>query len=85
MLEVFRGVALAAGGRELTPLTSIPLGPVERSVLAQRGYGSVLGDILPSDQRVFLPSFVFLLVIVVLLVRPAGLFAPLRTRTVERV
>jgi branched-chain amino acid transport system permease protein len=46
---------------------------------------SVLGDILPSDQRVFLPSFVFLLVIIVLLVRPAGLFSPLRTRTVERV
>jgi len=46
---------------------------------------SVLGDLLASDNRVFLPSFVFLLVIVVLLVRPAGLFSPLRTTTVERV
>ena len=40
--------AAAAGGRELTPLTSIPLGPVERSILAQRGFGSVLGDVLTS-------------------------------------
>jgi len=40
--------AAAAGGRELTPLTSIPLGPVERSIFAQRGYGSVLGDVLTS-------------------------------------
>jgi len=40
--------AVAAGGREFTPLTSIPLGPVERSILAQRGYGSVLGDVLTS-------------------------------------
>jgi len=46
---------------------------------------SILGDLLPSDDRVFLPSFVFLLVIVVLLVRPAGLFSPLRATTVERI
>jgi branched-chain amino acid transport system permease protein len=46
---------------------------------------SVLGDLLPSNDRVFLPSFVFLLVIIVLLVRPAGLFAPFRTTSAERV
>lgn len=46
---------------------------------------SVLADVLPSDTRVFLTSFVFLLVILVLLIRPAGLFAPLRQETVERV
>jgi branched-chain amino acid transport system permease protein len=46
---------------------------------------SILGSVLSADNRVFLPSFVFLLVIIVLLVRPAGLFAPLRATNVERV
>ena len=41
-------IAAAAGGRELTPLTSIPIGPVERSIFAQRGYGSVLGDVFTN-------------------------------------
>jgi branched-subunit amino acid ABC-type transport system permease component len=45
----------------------------------------VLGDALPADQRVFLPSFVFLLVILVLLLRPSGLFAPPGKSAVERV
>jgi outer membrane protein TolC len=37
----------AAGGVQLTPLTSIPIGETpERTVLAKRGYGSVLGDVL---------------------------------------
>jgi outer membrane protein TolC len=38
----------AAGGRELDRLTSIPLGPIQRSVIAQRGFGSVLGDLLTN-------------------------------------
>jgi outer membrane protein TolC len=38
----------AAGGRELAPLTSIPFGPVERSIFAQRGFGSVLGDVFTN-------------------------------------
>jgi branched-chain amino acid transport system permease protein len=46
---------------------------------------SVLGDVLPAEERVFLPSFVFLLVIVVLLVRPGGLFARPGQTAVERV
>jgi len=46
---------------------------------------AVLGDVLPSDERVFLPSAVFLLVIIVLVLRPGGLFAPRRPATVERV
>ena len=46
---------------------------------------SALGDLLGSAQRVYLDAYVFLLVIVVLLVRPAGLFTPLRRATVERV
>ncbi len=46
---------------------------------------SVLGVVLPSNERVFLPSAVFLFVIIVLLLRPAGLFAPRRAGAVERV
>lgn len=44
----------------------------------------VINGALPTEQTVFLPSAVFALVIVVLLLRPAGLFAWGRT-TVERV
>jgi len=39
---------IAAGGRELTPLTSLPIGPVTRSIFAQRSYGSVLGDVFTN-------------------------------------
>ena len=46
---------------------------------------SSLGDILSSDHRVYLTSWVFLLVILVLLIRPSGLFAPFRASTAERV
>lgn len=45
---------------------------------------SLLGDELSDSARVYLPSIVFGLVIVVLLARPGGLFAP-APRTVERV
>ena len=49
------------------------------------GYVSgVLGAALPSAQSQYLPSFVFGLVILVLLVRPGGLFIR-GARTVERV
>lgn len=49
------------------------------------GYVSgVLGGALPTAQSQYLPSFVFGLVILVLLVRPAGLFTR-GGRTVERV
>lgn len=48
------------------------------------GFASgVINGALPTDKTVFLPSVVFALVIVVLLLRPGGLFAP--TRSVERV
>lgn len=46
---------------------------------------SALGDVLSSNHRVYLTSWVFLLVIVVLLIRPSGLFAPFRASTAERV
>jgi branched-chain amino acid transport system permease protein len=46
---------------------------------------SVLNDVLPASQEKFQTAFVFLLVILLLLIRPAGLFAPLRQANVERV
>ncbi|MDQ3876367.1 MAG: branched-chain amino acid ABC transporter permease [Actinomycetota bacterium] len=46
---------------------------------------SLLGELLPSASTVYLDSAIFALVIVVLLLRPAGLFAPLRARPAERV
>ena len=50
------------------------------------GFVSVLVNAaLPTDQTVFLPSVVFALVIVVLLLRPAGLFAWGRRAAMERV
>jgi branched-chain amino acid transport system permease protein len=50
------------------------------------GFASgVIYGALPTDRTVYLPSVLFALVIVVLLVRPTGLFAPRGTTTVERV
>ena len=46
---------------------------------------SLLDDVLPASQLKFVTVWVFVLVIVLLLVRPQGLFAPLRRSTVERV
>jgi branched-chain amino acid transport system permease protein len=45
----------------------------------------VINGALPTDKTVFLPSAVFALVILVLLLRPAGLFAWGRAATMERV
>lgn len=45
----------------------------------------VINGALPTDKTVFLPSAVFALVILVLLLRPAGLFASGRAALVERV
>ncbi len=44
-----------------------------------------LGGALPTDMSVYLPSVVFALVILVLLLRPAGLFARGRASVVDRV
>ncbi len=45
----------------------------------------VINGALPTDKTVFLPSAVFALVILVLLLRPAGLFARGRATAVDRV
>jgi branched-chain amino acid transport system permease protein len=50
------------------------------------GFASgVINGVLPTDKTVYLPSVVFALVILVLLLRPAGLFAWGRRAAVERV
>lgn len=46
---------------------------------------SVLGDVVSDELRVYVTSLTYLLVIVVLLARPAGLFAPFKRSTMERV
>jgi branched-chain amino acid transport system permease protein len=45
----------------------------------------IINGVLPTDKSVFLPSAVFALVILVLLLRPAGLFAWGRAAAAERV
>ena len=45
----------------------------------------VINGVLPTDKTIFLPTAVFGLVIVVLLLRPGGLFAPRGASAVERV
>jgi branched-chain amino acid transport system permease protein len=50
------------------------------------GFASgVINGALPTEKSVFLPSWLFALVILVLLVRPGGLFARGRSSLVERV
>jgi len=50
------------------------------------GFASgVINGLLPTDKTVYLPSAVFTLVIIVLLLRPAGLFNWGRHAAVERV
>jgi len=93
LLTVQQPLVTPTFGLQITilALVGVVVGGMDRLVGATLGgfavglATSVLGDLLPSDDRVFLPSFVFLLVIIVLLVRPAGLFSPLRTTTTERV
>jgi len=71
-------------------LAGVVVGGMTRLVSATLGgfligyVSGLLGGALPSSQSQYLPSFLFGLVILVLLVRPDGLFA--RTRgLVERV
>lgn len=71
-------------------LVGVVVGGLDRLVSATLGgfalgvATGVLGDVLPASGRKFLDSAVFALVIVVLLLRPNGIFAR-RKATVERV
>ncbi|HEX6489773.1 MAG TPA: branched-chain amino acid ABC transporter permease [Gaiellaceae bacterium] len=72
-------------------LVGIVVGGIDRLVTATLGgffigvATGVLGDTLPSGSRVYLPSAVFALVILVLLLRPRGLFAIFGRAPAERV
>lgn len=70
-------------------LVGVVVGGMDRLVPATLGgffvgfANSMLANLLPSEQRIFLDSALYTLVILVLLVRPTGLFQ--RHITVERV
>jgi branched-chain amino acid transport system permease protein len=83
MLTVSRPLVTPSYGFQLVipALVGVVVGGMDRLVSATAGgfaigfAAAVLGDILPSDGRVFLDTALFLLVILVLLARPGGLFA----------
>jgi branched-chain amino acid transport system permease protein len=77
-ITIFALVGVVVGG--LDRLWSAALGGFAVGFV----YG-MFGDILSSQQSVYLPSVVYGAVIVVLLLRPAGLFAPFRAAQTERV
>jgi branched-chain amino acid transport system permease protein len=93
LLTVQRPLVTPTFGLEVVilALVGVVVGGIDRLGTATMGgftigfITSVLGDVLPAEERVFLPSFVFLLVIVVLLVRPGGLFERRSQTAVERV
>ena len=80
-------------GLEITilALVGIVVGGMDRLTTATMGgfaigfLNSLFGNILPDDLRVYLPSAVFLVVIIVLLVRPVGIFAPRGSSAAERL
>jgi branched-chain amino acid transport system permease protein len=74
----------------ISVLAGVVLGGLNRPIPATLGGFSIgfayglLGGILPSNQSQYVPSFIFAAVIVVLLVRPNGLFTR-AAGAVERV
>jgi branched-chain amino acid transport system permease protein len=70
-------------------LAGVVLGGLNRPIPATLGgfligfASGILGGALPTNQSQYLPTFLFAAVILVLLVRPNGLFSP--RRTAERV
>jgi branched-chain amino acid transport system permease protein len=72
-------------------LAGVVLGGMNRLVSATLGGFAIgfasgyLGGALPTDQSQYLPSFLFAAVILVLLVRPGGLFTRSGGQAVERV
>jgi branched-chain amino acid transport system permease protein len=75
----------------LFALIGVVVGGLDRLMSATLGGFAIgfatafVGDELPSSSSVYLPSVVYGLVIVVLLVRPGGLFATGRSLSAERV
>jgi branched-chain amino acid transport system permease protein len=72
-------------------LAGVVVGGMNRLVSATLGgfaigfASGLLGGALPTDQSQYLPSFLFAAVILVLLIRPGGLFSRVGQSAVERV
>src|SRR5438034_5043292 len=72
-------------------LAGVVLGGMSRPIPATLGgfaigfASGVLGGALPTDQSQYLPSFLFAAVILVLLIRPGGLFTREGQQAVERI
>src|SRR5579871_3292148 len=72
-------------------LVGVVLGGLDRLVTASLGgfaigfVNAFAGDLLPSSSSQYLPSVVYGVVIVVILLRPSGLFAGRRATAAERV
>src|SRR5207237_8895316 len=77
-VTIFALVGVVVGG--LDRLSSATLGGFAIGFAT-----SFVGARLPSSSSQFLPSVIYGLVIVVLLLRPSGVFAPFRRAAVERV
>jgi branched-chain amino acid transport system permease protein len=100
LLAAVSAIMLTARNPQVTPifalddtiivLAGVVLGGLNRPISATLGGFSIgfasglLGGVLPTNQSQYLPSFLFGAVILVLLVRPNGLFAP-RGGAVERL
>src|SRR5207244_4332167 len=82
MLSVEQSQIVSTFGRQETiyALPGVVLGGLRRPIPATLGGFTIgfaigiLGGVLPSSQTQYLPSFIFAAVIVVLLVRPNGVF-----------
>lgn len=93
LLTAQRPLVTPTFGLEVTilALVGIVVGGMDRLTTATMGgfaigfLSSLLGNLLPAGERVFLPSAVFLVVIIVLVVRPEGLFSRRSQTAVERV
>jgi branched-chain amino acid transport system permease protein len=101
VLAAVVAMLLTAGSPLVTPtlglevttfaLVGVVVGGMDNLVTATLGgfvvgfVNAVLGDALGADLRVFLSSFTYLAVILVLLLRPGGLFASRGATGVERV
>lgn len=72
-------------------LAGVVLGGIDRPIPATLGgftigfTSGLLGGALPTEQSVYLPSFVFGVVVLVLIFRPSGLFVLRRQSVVDRV
>ena len=81
--------SLHGEGQTIVVLAGVVVGGMNRLLSATLGGFSIgfvaglLGGALPTAQSQYLPSVLFGLVILVLLIRPSGLFA--RATVVERV